>query len=378
MSGSALIGTNGTAYTLTNQSTIQGYGTIGSSTSPLSAKTSLSNSGMVDANSSGHTLMIAGTTGTVTNNGTFEASAGGTLNVTEALTNFAHGGNTLSGGAYIVDGTRGASTMNLSVGNGLGGEIVNNAASITLDGANANVSFLDANNHPLLSNFASNSTTGSSLTIENGYILTTPGNFSNVGSVVVGSGSTFKMGATGGNILTNTTTGILSGGGTIQGSVTNNGTVTASDPGSPDILTITGGYEQTPGSILEAYLGGTNPGTGYSQLIVNGLATLDAGATLDVTLVNGFSPTPVENFYLLESDQLVSGTFLPADLNLPTLPAGEFWEVLYNTTCGNSYQGCVDLRIETPEPSVFLLLAMGLAAMTILLRYRNTVRSEVE
>ena len=48
---------------------------------------------------------------------------------------------------------------------------MNNAANIVLDGANANVSFVDANGKQLLSALAANTTASSGLTIENGYNL---------------------------------------------------------------------------------------------------------------------------------------------------------------------------------------------------------------
>jgi len=213
--------------------------------------------------------------------------------------------------------------------------------------------------------------------------------FSNSGTVMVGGGesisaNTFTQSGSSASLKVNGTLtaatasiygGMVSGGGTIVGDVSNSGgTVTASDPGSPDILTINGSYTQGSGGTLEAFLGGSAPGTGYSQLLVNGNASLDG--TLDVNLINSFLPTSGDNFFLLESTTaLVSGTF--ATLDLPGLPTGDSWDVLYNP--GNCpTEGCVDLTIQTttvtPEPSVFLLLAMGIALMSILRKYRNTVK----
>jgi hypothetical protein len=114
--------------------------------------------------------------------------------------------------------------------------------------------------------------------------------------------------------------GTLSGGGTISGDVENvGGIATASDPGIPDILTITGNYTQDSGGILEAYLNGKTAGTGYSQLDVNGVVNLDG--TLDVDL--SFNPTSGEDFYLVEATGGIIGTF--ATLDLPTLTTPTAW-----------------------------------------------------
>src|SRR5208283_2389219 len=108
--------------------------------------------------------------------------------------------------------------------------------------------------------------------------------------LTIGSGGTNNLTQSAGSLKVNGTlavgtatinAGTLSGGGTIAGNVANaGGTVTASDPGSPDTLTITGNYTQSSG-ILEGILAGPTAGTGYSQLDVAGTATIaDTGTTL--------------------------------------------------------------------------------------------------
>ncbi|HMD98112.1 MAG TPA: hypothetical protein VKM93_12395, partial [Terriglobia bacterium] len=157
--------------TLTNvDNTIQGEGIVGDNGLNLVNESA----GTIDANSTGgllkSTLALTrdcnfGCVGTLTNNGTMEATAGGTLQVTMNFTNFS--GNTLTGGTYNVDGTGAASTMSLAVGNGLGGEIVNNAANIILNGTNGNASFVDGSGKQLLNALAANATAASGLTIGN-------------------------------------------------------------------------------------------------------------------------------------------------------------------------------------------------------------------
>ena len=76
LSGSAQIGTNSAGYTLTNNSTIQGTGLIGSNVGSLYDNDNLTNGGTIVSN--GGTLTLAGT-GTLTNTGTLHATAGTTL-----------------------------------------------------------------------------------------------------------------------------------------------------------------------------------------------------------------------------------------------------------------------------------------------------------
>jgi hypothetical protein len=226
------------------------------------------------------------------------------------------------------------------------------------------------------------------------------GAFSNSGSVTVGrydtltvqnnytqsgAGASTKVNGTLQATKTIINGGTLSGGGTISGDVENvGGTVTASDPGIPDILTINGNYTQGSGGILEAFLEGTTPGTGYSQLVVDGTATL--GGTLDVELVpgSGLVITPGESFDLVNASgcgdaDCVIGSFASV-MGLPTLPSGDSW--LLSFTGGSldlTLTGSADYYAPaaTPEPSALLLLVAGIAMMSILLKYRNPVRSAV-
>ena len=74
------IGTNSAGYTLTNNGLIRGSGVIGSNTATYQ-NLSLNNAGIISANSSGNTLSIQGTGGSIVNTGTVKAIAGGILNL---------------------------------------------------------------------------------------------------------------------------------------------------------------------------------------------------------------------------------------------------------------------------------------------------------
>ena len=121
-----------------------------------------------------------------------------------------------------------------------GGEIVNNAATIYLNGPNSN--FVDQAGLDALSNFSNNTSAGS-FTITNGRNFTSPASFPNAGVVNVGGGSTFTTGGSGnynqsggstqlngalvaGGNQGNFNGGVLYGnGGTITGNVTMAGTI---------------------------------------------------------------------------------------------------------------------------------------------------------
>jgi hypothetical protein len=90
--------------------------------------------------------------------------------------------------------------------------------------------------------------------------------------------------------------GTLLGTGIIQGGVQNLGRVS---PGrSPGILTIQGDYTQTADGVLDVEIGGTAAGAEYDQLRVGGTAVLDG--TLNVLLVNGFTPELGDTFEVLQ------------------------------------------------------------------------------
>ena len=229
----AQIGSDGTLYTLTNQSTIQGSGLIGSNVGSLYSDLSLANSGTVNA--TGGTLTIAGS-GTTTNTGTMAVQASSLLDITNTFTNFNSGTGTLTGGTYNVNG--GTFQFN-------GANIETNAADIILTGAASQIiSDTDAN---ALANFAINDGT---FQLGAGRSFTTSGpggNFTNNGSLIVGGGDTFEVSGA----LSNFASSTLTGGtyyvaGTLQfgasGSqlVTNDANLTLAGPGAK-LLNLGGG-----------------------------------------------------------------------------------------------------------------------------------------
>ncbi|RYX80203.1 hypothetical protein EON83_29640 [bacterium] len=99
--------------------------------------------------------------------------------------------------------------------------------------------------------------------------------------------------------------GTLDGIGTINGNVVNSGGHVS--PGhSPGTVTINGNYTQTSGGVLDMEIGGTDPGTSYDQMVVNGTANL--GGTLNWVRWQGFVPQDGD-VYVLFTYYSKSGNF---------------------------------------------------------------------
>ncbi len=122
------------------------------------------------------------TAGAFSNPGSLTIEAGSTFKVTRNLTNFAFAERTLRGGSYFVSGTF----------QFLDADVQTNAATLVLDSAASRIVNLD--NEDGLANFATNTAVGH-FTIQNGRNFTTPTarDFTNNGSLTIGSGSSFTV-----------------------------------------------------------------------------------------------------------------------------------------------------------------------------------------
>jgi hypothetical protein len=118
--------------------------------------------------------------------------------------------------------------------------------------------------------------------------------------------------------------GTLSSNGTIQGNVTNTGTLLA-DPGHA-IFAIEGDLAQPSAGAMRFTLAGTVPGTTHDQINITGTAQL--AGTLQL-LLSGFTPVEGNSFTLLTYSELV-GRFT-TEL-LPSLPVGLSWDLDYGPT----------------------------------------------
>jgi fibronectin-binding autotransporter adhesin len=229
-----------------------------------------------------------------------------------------------------------------------------------------------------------------------GSTITNGGPFTNAGSVVIQSGATwnnanFSTGPTptstyvqtaGQTVVDGTMNslpavqiqgGVLSGTGTIVGAVVNSGgIVQPGDAGIPGTLVVES-YEQESGATFDELISAS----GYGALgAVFGGIDLDSGSLLDITLLNGFTPTDGETFDIMGA-VLISGTFANA-------PAAGFqmdgfnWTITYNPgdiilEAGTAVNGGGGGgTTSTPEPSTLGLLAAGFFAMASRLRAKRT------
>ena len=137
----------------------------------------------------------------------------------------------------------------------------------------------------------------------------------------------FKSSASGGLESTAVFLGSFSGNG-----VTGNGHVFMEGdvrPGfSPGTMAFGGDVSFGPTSVLEIELGGLTAGTQFDRVTIAESAVL--GGALEVSLINGFTPTLGSSFQVLTATEGISGAF--ANSALPSLSGGLGWDIDYTAT----------------------------------------------
>ncbi|MGA2557952.1 MAG: hypothetical protein ABSG04_16905, partial [Verrucomicrobiota bacterium] len=354
VSANATLQFGGSTYTLSPASSVTGAGSaiFGGGTVNASGTYNLTGTNTF----SGATVTFAGNY-TITgqpvtlSSGTVNFNAGGTVN----LTGLTMSGGTLGGTVPVpvngpfswssgyINNTGGVTLNGTSSLNGAGNNSMQlygpliNAGALTWSGSGANLYI----NGGTLTNLAAGTITitadvssATSGTIGNAGLLRKTGAsgtttlnaaFVNTGDVQVQSGtvsfgSVFIQNAgqtvlNGGNFAFSQVAqlrgGILSGTGTITGSVSNNAAIgTGSSPG---LLTISGNYSEGANAHLAIKLGGTLAGANYDLLSIGGSAAL--AGTLDVSYWNGFTPS-VGSFFTVLACNARTGFF--SALTAPT------------------------------------------------------------
>jgi hypothetical protein len=248
---------------LTNQSTIEGSGSIGDS-NPMG----FTNSGTVIANQASPLTIVSAGSG-FSNPGSLIVYAGSTLNINGQMKNLSKG--TLTGGTFSLAGT-------MILENAQYTTITTNSANMTLTGAGAQI--LNGLGGPsALASFSTNGKKGVFSAL-GGQVLSTGVSFTNQGTMTVGTGSGFGTGGTytqtGGTTTVdgvvsapsgfNLKTGKLFGGGTISGAVTAAAAVNTGDSATlPGVLSVSS-YSQTSTGSLTIPINSNVVGTGYGQL----------------------------------------------------------------------------------------------------------------
>jgi hypothetical protein len=192
----------------------------------------------------------------------------------------------------------------------------------------------------LLANTTIDVASGSTLSINNGLdLMGNTLNKTGEGMLAINS----KLTTAGGTV--NVQQGTISGNGTIGGDVNNGGAISPGN--SPGVLVIEGNLAQGEGGSILIELSGTAARSQYDTLQVDG--KLSADGTLEVSLLDGFQPSPGDTFDILDFGSL-SGGF--EEVILPNLAGTIGWD---------DSSLLVDGSISVvPEPATIIPLCLGL------------------
>jgi autotransporter-associated beta strand protein len=228
------------------------------------------------------------------------------------------------------DVTINGSTAVLDLGNNQNG----NVATVTLDGGG---SITGTGTSTLFSRTSFQMKSGSVGAIFGGaglpLVKSTSGTVTLLGTNTYTGGTTINGGtlAVNGSIVGNAT---VNSGGTLQGTGTIGGSVSVAaggilSPGnSPGVLTMDSATLAT-GSQTNIELGGITLGSQYDQVHATG--TISLGGTLNVSLINNFTPSVGAAFTVLNASNLSN---LFSALSLPSLPPTEGWDTTRLYTSG--------------------------------------------
>ena len=139
---------------------------------------------------------------------------------------------------------------------------------------------------------------GHDLTKTGNGILTLNGSFRTAGGTLQAQGGTIRGNGSLGGHFSNVSSAVAPGEGT-------------------GVLTVQGFFSQFNSGTLQMEIGGTTPGTEHDQLVAN---SLQFGGKLEIDLVDGFVPSPGDQFVLFESHSTF-GNFTSLQL-----PVGIKWD----------------------------------------------------
>jgi autotransporter-associated beta strand protein len=210
---------------------------------------------------------------------------------------------------------------------------------------------------------ANGSTSTAGNIIKNGAgTLTLAGINTYTGNTTVNAGTLNLTGSIANSALTNIAAGALLTGAGSLGDLMLAGTYA---PGNSPALISIGDFTMGSTGLLQMEIGGLDRGTGYDAFDINGVFA--TGGTLDISFINGFTPTAAATFNLFNFTSL-AGTF--GTVALPTLASGYGWDTTALYTDG-------ELKLTAsaiPEPSTYAVLA-GLGALGLAIWHRRRARA---
>lgn len=232
----------------------------------------------INANSANNSLVVTGNntyTGSTTTSGNLVA--------------IRNQGSISSGTLYIGSSTFQINAPNVTLANNI---VINTATNIT------------TNNLVTFSGVVSG--TGN-ITKNGAGTLTLSGANTNTGTLTVASNKITLNGSANNNITVNSGA-LLDGNGIINGNLTLLNGATLAPGNNVGVLTINGNLKANSGSTLSFDIGGTNAGTNYDQLAVNGTADI-AGANLVAN--HSYTAGNADSYTLISNDgsDAITGTF---------------------------------------------------------------------
>lgn len=307
--------------TLTNSSTISGFGSIGDS-NPMT----VTNKGTIVAN--GGVLTIVGAGAGFTNGGKLYVNPGASMNITGFIAtvfrNFKN--NTLSGGIYSLAGPLSFPNANVvtRTGNltlaGPAGAIVNSSTS-----TNALANFA-VNKGPLSLTLGQNLITVTSLTNSSTVIVDKASSLTLAGSYTQTAGKTTIDGTLTVPSGLHLNAGTLFGAGTIAGSLTSSAAVTAGDSATKTGKLSVQTYTQNATGVLNISIRGLTLGSQYGQLAsANGVSL---AGKLSLTRLSTFVPAIGSSFTIV-AGSAVTGHF--TTVTGLSINASEHFQVNYTS-----------------------------------------------
>ncbi|MBV8102094.1 MAG: autotransporter domain-containing protein [Verrucomicrobia bacterium] len=298
---------------------------------------SLAGTGTVINSGSANAILTVGNNGTSTVfSGAIEDGTTATLGLTKVGTGTLTlaGADTYSGPTQVIGGTLRAgvagafsstsaftvnSTLDLNGFNNTIGSLSGTGTVVNSGPANATLTVGNDDSSTVFSGLIEDGTTATlGLTKVGTGTLTLSGADTYTGPTTVNAGTLVVNGSIASAETFVNPGGVLTGIGSIRGSVVNNGIVI---PGNPTgTLTISGNYVQNSNGTLRISVGGTAPGQ-FGVLAVGGHATL--AGTLQIVSINGFQLAVGNKLTFLTATGGVSGTFSTIQNPFPSSTAVE-------------------------------------------------------